>query len=128
MEISEDCLYTKEHEWVFIENKVATFGITDYAQSALGDITFVELPVVDGEVEQFEHCCSVESVKAASDIYAPMAGKVVEANGDLEGDPGLINKSCYEKGWIAKIEISDSDETANLMNATEYRKYLESLD
>ncbi len=128
MEISDDCLYTKDHEWVLIEDKVATVGITDYAQSALGDITFVELPAADTEVEQFEHFCSVESVKAASDIYAPLGGKVIEVNSHLESDPGLINKSCYDKGWFAKIEFSDSDETGNLMNAAEYRKYLESLD
>ena len=128
MEISDDYLYTKEHEWVYIEDKVATVGITDYAQSALGDITFVELPSVESEVEQFEHFCSVESVKAASDIYAPLSGKVIEVNARLESDPGIINKSCYDKGWMAKIEFSNSDETSSLMNAAEYQKYLESLD
>ncbi len=128
MEIEEHYLYTKEHEWVYIEDNIATIGITDYAQEALGDITFIELPEVDNEVEQFEHFCSVESVKAASDIFAPMSGKVIEVNADLESGPGLINKSCYEKGWIAKIEISDQDETSNLMTHQEYQKYLESLE
>ena len=128
MEISEDYLYTKDHEWVNIEDNVATVGITDYAQSALGDITFVELPEAEVEVEQFEQFCCVESVKAASDIYAPLSGKVIAVNSDIEADPGRINKSCYDKGWIAKIEISLKDESSSLMNANEYQKYLESLD
>ena len=128
MDVIEHYLYTKEHEWVDIqENNVAIIGITEYAQSALGDITYVELPSEGEEVEQFEHLASVESVKAASDIFAPVSGKIVEANGALEEKPGLINKSCYDKGWIAKIEISREDETSNLMTAEEYQSYLESL-
>ena len=129
MEIMEHYLFTKEHEWINIEDeKTATVGITDYAQSALGDITFVELPSVGMEVEQFEQFVSVESVKAASDIFSPMSGKVTDVNTKLESDPGLINRSCYEKGWIAKIEISDLEEKSNLMNAQEYSKFLESLE
>ena len=102
-------------------------GITDYAQEALGDVTYVELPVEETEVEQFEQVVSVESVKAASDIYAPIGGKVTEINRKLEDTPGLINKDCYGKGWIAKIEVRDMDESTNLMSAEEYRNYLESL-
>ena len=128
METIEHYLYTKEHEWVNIDEKRATVGITDYAQAALGDVTFVELPEVDSEVEQFEQFVSVESVKAASDIYAPMSGRIVEVNTKLESDPALINRSCYEKGWIAKIEISEIDEKLNLMTAQEYRKFLEGLE
>ncbi|MDP2654056.1 MAG: glycine cleavage system protein GcvH [Candidatus Omnitrophota bacterium] len=120
--------YTKEHEWVNIDDAVATVGITEYAQEALGDITFVELPAPDIEVEQFEHLASVESVKAASDIFSPVSGKVVEANHDLEANPGLINKDCYEKGWIAKIEVSDPEEKSNLMTAAEYRSFLKTLE
>ena len=127
MEIEENFLYTKEHEWVSIDDNMATMGITGYAQEALGDVTYVELPDVDSEVEQFEQFVSVESVKAASDIYAPMAGRVAEVNNKLEENPGLINKDCYGKGWIAKIEVRDMDESTNLMNADEYRNYLESL-
>ncbi len=125
MEVVDYCLYTKEHEWVNIENNVATVGITDYAQEALGDITFVELPAIDAEVDQFEEFATVESVKAASDIFSPISGKVIEVNVDLESEPGLINKSAYERGWLAKIEISDPDEASNLMTAEEYRKFLE---
>lgn len=120
-------LYTKEHEWVNIEGNIATVGITDYAQESLGDITFVELPKVGREVEQFEEFASVESVKAASDIFSPISGKVIEVNAELETKPGLINKSVYENGWIAKIEIPDPEETSNLMTASEYRKFLESI-
>ena len=128
MEVMEHYLYTKEHEWINIEDNIAVVGITDYAQAALGDITYIELPDVGAEVEQFEQFVSVESVKAASDIYAPMSGKVVEVNEHLESDPELINKSCYHKGWIAKIEISDPEEKSNLLTAEEYRKFLESIE
>jgi len=127
MEIEENFLYTKEHEWVSIEDNIATMGISDYAQEALGDVTYVELPEEELEVEQFEQFVSVESVKAASDIYAPMAGKVLEVNRKLEDNPAWINKDCYGKGWIAKIEVRDMDESTNLMSAEEYRNYLESL-
>ncbi len=128
MEILGHYLYTKEHEWIHIDEKTATIGITDYAQSSLGDITFVELPQVDSEVEQFEQFVSVESVKAASDIYAPMSGRVMEVNTRLESDPGLINRSCYEKGWIVKIELFDLEEKLNLLTSEEYRKFLEALE
>ena len=127
MEIEENFLYTKEHEWVSIEDNIATMGISDYAQEALGDVTYVELPEEESEVEQFEQFVSVESVKAASDIYSPMGGKVIEVNRKLEDDPALINKDCYGKGWIAKIEVRDMDESTNLMSAEEYRNFLESL-
>jgi glycine cleavage system H protein len=127
MEVEEHLLYTKEHEWINIdEDNTATIGISDYAQEALGDITFVELPRVGDEVEQFEQLASIESVKAANDIYSPMSGKVIEVNATLDEKPALINKSCYGKGWIAKIKLSTPDETSNLMSADEYRNFLES--
>ena len=128
MEIPSHYFYTKEHEWVDIDDTVAIVGITDYAQEALGDITYVELPAVDAEVEQFEHFASVESVKAASDIFSPVSGKVVEVNSELESNPGLINKNCFEKGWIAKVNISDPEEKSNLMTAAEYKSFLKSLE
>ncbi len=124
----EEYLYTKEHEWICLEDSIAYAGIAEYAQSALGDITFIELPQVGNEVEQSEPFASVESVKAASDIFAPISGKIIEVNTDLESSPELINKSCYEKGWIAKIEVSDLEEKDSLMNAEEYGKFLEGLD
>ena len=128
MEIIDHYFYTKEHEWVNVEDNIGTIGITDYAQGALGDVTYVELPQEDQEVDQFEQFVSVESVKAASDIFSPMSGRVVEVNDKLEDNPALINKSCFDKGWIAKIEIKDMEETSNLMTADDYRSYLESLD
>lgn len=128
MEVLKDLMYTKEHEWVSIDGETAIMGITDYAQSALGDITFVELPNVGVEVEQFEQIASVESVKAASDIFSPLSGKVVEVNSDLQSSPELINKSCYENGWLVKVKVADVDEQSNLMSASEYQKFLESLD
>jgi len=127
MEIPEHLLFTKEHEWANIEDDGSvTIGISDYAQESLGDITFIELPAEDDEVEQFGEVASIESVKAASDLFSPMTGRVIEVNAELEEEPGLINKSCYEKGWIAKLEMADKDETSNLMTAEEYSKFLES--
>ena len=127
MEVEDNLLYTKDHEWIQIDGKIGTVGITDYAQEQLGDITFIELPGVDEEVEQFGDFASIESVKAASDIFAPMTGKVIEINAVLETKPNLINRSCYDKGWLAKIELSDVDEGSNLMTAEEYRSFLEGL-
>ena len=127
MDIPEHLLYTKEHEWINIEDDEATIGITDYAQESLGDITFIELPSAGDEVEQFGEFVSVESVKAASDIFSPMSGEVIDVNEDLNEDPGLINRSPYEKGWIARIKIADSEEQSNLMTAEEYSKFLESV-
>lgn len=126
MDIAEHCMYTKDHEWVSVDDGIATVGISDYAQEQLGDITFVELPAVDDEVEQFEQLASIESVKAASDIFSPISGKIVEINDNLNNAPELINKDCYEKGWIAKIEVSDSEELSNLMTADEYTSFLDS--
>ena len=128
MEVMDDYYYTKEHEWIRIDDNIATVGISEYAQSALGDITFVELPEVGTEVEQFEQFASVESVKAASDIYCPMSGRVIEVNSDLVDSPDLINRKCYEKGWMVQIELTVPEEKSNLMNAAEYQKFLESLE
>lgn len=128
MDVMEDYYYTKEHEWIRIDDNVATIGISEYAQSALGDITFVELPDVGLEVEQFEQFASVESVKAASDIYCPMSGTVIEINEELDSSPDLVNRDCYEKGWLVKIEISNLEDKHNLMSSVEYQKFLESLE
>ena len=126
MEVVDHLLYTKEHEWVNIEDNIATIGISDYAQEALGDVTFIELPAKGDEVDQFGELASVESVKAASEIFSPMSGTIIEVNAELEEEPGLINKDCYEKGWIAKVEITDEDEKSNLMTAEEDESFLES--
>jgi glycine cleavage system H protein len=126
MDIDERYLYTKDHEWVFIDGDTAVIGISDHAQEQLGDVTFIQLPAVGDEVEQFEQIASVESVKAASDIFSPISGKVIDVNSELDTDPGLVNRSPYENGWLAKIEISDSEEASNLMTAEEYQLFLES--
>jgi len=128
MEIMDQYLYTKEHEWINEEEGIGIIGISEYAQAALGDITYVELPSLESEVDQFEQLASVESVKAASDIFSPLSGKVIEVNEELNETPGLMNKKCYDKGWIAKIEISVIEERSNLMTADEYRSFLESLE
>ncbi len=124
MNIPEKLLYTSEHEWVRMEGQKATVGITAYAQEQLGDITFVELPEVGKSVKQFDEICSIESIKAASDLYAPLSGKVVELNKKLESSPQLINNSPYQEGWIVKLEISDPNEKDKLMNSIGYRAFL----
>lgn len=125
MNVPEKLLYTSEHEWVKMEEgQKATVGITAYAQEQLGDIAFVELPEVGKSVKQFDEICSIESIKAASDVYAPLSGKVVEVNKKLESSPQLINSSPYQDGWIVKIEISDPNEKDKLMNSIDYRAFL----
>ncbi len=127
MNVPAELYYTKEHEWAKIDGDTATMGITDYAQGHLGDITFVELPKAGNQVRQFTNLATIESVKAASDIFAPLSGKVSEANIELENNPAIVNQSCYSSGWIAKIKISDISEKNNLMDAEAYKKFLETL-
>lgn len=119
---AEKLLYTKEHEWVLIENKVATIGITDYAQQQLGDVVFVELPEVDTQIEQHGEIGVIESSKAASDIYSPVAGKIIEVNQELEGSPELLNEDAFVAGWICKIQIENTPD--DLMANKEYQDYL----
>lgn len=117
--------YTKEHEWAKAEGARARVGITDHAQSELGDIVYVELPAIGREVKQGESFATVESVKAVSDVYAPVSGKVVEVNHKLEEQPELINKSPHDQGWLALIEMADPRELERLMTAEEYERFLE---
>lgn len=124
MEFPEDVKYSKEHEWVLVEGGVATVGITDYAQDQLGDIVFVELPAVGDKVSKEDAFGVVESVKAVSDIYAPVSGKVLEVNDDLPENPEMLNEDPYGDGWIIKIEMSDPEELDDLMNAAEYEQYV----
>ena len=127
MLIQDDLLYTKEHEWVRIKGNTATIGITDYAQGSLGDITFVDLPKAGSVLEQFKQYATVESVKAASDVYAPVSGKVIKVNEELTAHPELINKSPYDNGYFAQVEISSEKEVSALMKPAEYKKYVEGL-
>lgn len=125
--VSSELLYTNEHEWVLVEENIATIGITDHAQSELGDITFVELPGDDDEFNAGDEACTVESVKAASPIYAPVSGKVVEVNSELEDEPGAVNSDPYGAGWIFRVEMSNPEEVKKLLTPEAYEALLESL-
>lgn len=123
MTAPRDLKYTKSHEWVRIDGDVATFGLTDHAQSELGDITYLELPEVGGTVTQAEPFGVVESVKAASDIYAPLDGEVIEVNGSAVDAPDVVNKSPYDDAWLVKIRIADPAQAANLMDPDTYDQF-----
>ncbi|PLX84159.1 MAG: glycine cleavage system protein H [Desulfuromonas sp.] len=125
MEFPEDLKYTEEHEWVLPEDDLVAVGITDYAQDALGDVVFVELPEVGVVLEAGKAFGVVESVKAVSDIYAPLSGEVVEINEELTDTPELINTSPYEDGWMIKIKVTDPGEVEDLMDAEAYQAFLE---
>ena len=124
MTYSSEFRYTKEHEWVKIEGNLARLGITDHAQSALGDVVFVELPAVGSEVKAGDILGTVESVKAVSDIFAPLSGKVVEVNEGLESAPETVNGSPHEEGWLAVLEMSDLAEAEGLLDAAGYEALL----
>ena len=115
-----DRRYAETHEWVKIEGDIATVGISDYAQDALGDITFIELPETEHEVSQEEECGVVESVKAASDLYAPIDGEIVEVNEALDGSPELVNEDPYGEGWIFKMANFDREQYDDLLDAADY--------
>jgi glycine cleavage system H protein len=116
--------YTRDHEWVKVEGNIATVGITDFAVQELGDLVYVELPVIGDEVRAGERLAAVESVKAASDVFAPVSGEVVEANEALDDDAGLLNESPMDEGWIARVEMSDLKELDALMDRTEYDEFV----
>jgi glycine cleavage system H protein len=119
--------YTKDHEYVRLEGHVATVGITDYAQSQLGDVVYVGLPEIGKVVMLGGEAAVVESVKAASDVFAPMSGEVVEINSELEGSPSIVNEDPLGKGWFLKIKIRNAEEFVKLMSEAEYQDYLKTL-
>ena len=121
MQIREDLVYTKDHEWMAIDNDVATVGITDYAQSELGDIVFIELPEIGTEVNQTEPFGTIEAVKAVSDLFAPVSGEVIEINSSLQDEPEQINADPYGKGWMIKIRMRDESELDDLLSAGQYK-------
>ncbi|MCH7559023.1 MAG: glycine cleavage system protein GcvH [Planctomycetes bacterium] len=125
--VIEGLLYTKDHEWARIDADVATIGITDYAQQMLGELVFVELPAIGKEFAGHDELAIVESTKAANDIYSPVAGKVIEVNGELESQPELINQDCYNAGWICKLQITDTKSVENLMDSKRYEEYVGGL-
>lgn len=120
-------LYTKEHEWLRIDDSVATVGISDHAQEQLGEIVFVDLPEIGKQVGQNDDMAVVESVKAASDVFAPISGEVVEVNETLADEPGQVNDSPEEKGWFCKLKIASPGELEDLMNADAYKTFLETV-
>ncbi len=122
--VKEGLLYTKEHEWTRIDGDVATIGITDYAQQMLGELVFVELPDVGRQCAAKDELAVVESTKAANDIYAPVAGKVVEVNDELESRPELVNEDCYGTGWICKLQIGGAKPGEGLMDSKQYEEFL----
>ncbi|CAO3701152.1 unnamed protein product [Rhizopus stolonifer] len=120
--------YTKAHEWISVEDNVGTYGITDYAQKSLGEVVFIETPRVGDDIKKEGPAGVVESVKAASDIYSPVSGRVVDVNSELANEPSLINTSPEELGWLAKIELSDPKELDTLLDDASYKSYCDSSD
>jgi len=119
--------FTKEHEWVRVEGDVATVGITDYAQAQLGDVVFVEVPPAGTAVEKGKEAAVVESVKAASDVYAPVSGDVTEPNAALEADPALVNTAPEGEGWFFKVSLANAGELDSLLSEADYREYVAGL-
>jgi len=124
MNIPSDLKYSREHEWVRVEGNLATIGITDYAQEELGDIVNVELPDEGDEIHKDEAFGAVESVKASSEVFSPVSGKIVEVNEPLLDAPEMINEDPYDEGWMVKVELSDSSEIDELMDAAAYEQYI----
>ena len=120
MEVKENLKYTKDHEWVNLEGNIATVGITDFAQSELGDIVYVEVETLDETLNKDEVFGTVEAVKTVSDLFLPMSGKIVEFNESLSDAPESINESPYERGWIIRVEVSNPNELDELLNSSDY--------
>lgn len=125
MNIPAQLRYTKEHEWVKSEGNIATIGITDWAQSELGDIVFVELPSIGDRVNLGEPFGTIEAVKAVSELYAPVSGKVVAVNPEIESDPTVVNRSAFDGAWLIKIEFEDVNELNNLLSDKEYAELID---
>jgi glycine cleavage system H protein len=122
-----DIRYSKDHEWVKVDGDTATVGITTYAQEQLGDVVFVDLPAIGKKVEKGKEMAVVESVKAASEVYAPLSGEVVEVNAALGDAPATVNEDAMGKGWFAKLKIANNGELGDLMDEAAYKKYVEGL-
>ncbi|CAI8310809.1 MAG: glycine cleavage system protein GcvH [Candidatus Marisimplicoccus sp.] len=126
MNIPEELKYTEEHEWVKIEDNIATVGITDFAQGELGDIVYIEIDTLDNDIDSNQVFGTVEAVKTVSDLFMPMAGKVIELNTNLEDKPELVNEDPYGDGWIIKIDISKATEMDSLLSSEDYKKLIDS--
>jgi len=125
MNTPNDIKYTKEHEWVSLDGETATIGITDYAQSQLGDIVFVEFPDINSEINQNETFGVIEAVKTVADLFAPVSGEIIEVNSSLEDSPNFINSDPYGSGWIIKVKINDSNEYNGLMTSNVYEEHIQ---
>ena len=119
--------FTDQHEWVLVEDDIGTVGISDYAQEQLGDVVFVELPEVGKKLDKGDEAATVESVKAASEVYSPVSGEVIEVNEALTDDPATVNRSAMEDGWFFKVRLADKSELSDLMNEKRYKDYTETL-
>ena len=126
MNVSNDLKYTEKHEWVKIEGNYALIGITDFAQNALGDLVFIQLPKVGKKINKNESCVTLESVKAAEDVYAPIGGEVTEINQSVEKDPSSVNKDAYSS-WMIKVAGFNQDEVQSLLSPDQYREFLKGL-
>ncbi len=125
MSLPQDLKYSEDHEWIKVEGNTVTIGITDFAQSELGDIVFVELPEEGDDISTGDSFGSVESVKTVSELYAPVSGSIVAVNEELEDSPELVNESPYENAWMLKVELSDESELDNLLDAAGYQAVIE---
>ncbi len=125
MKVLENLKYTKDHEWILVEGETATIGITDFAQSELGDIVYVEVETVGESLDKDEVFGTVEAVKTVSDLYLPLSGEILEFNADLEDEPEMVNEDPYGKGWMVKIKIDNLDEIKELMDAEAYKAHTE---
>lgn len=125
--VLEELRYTQDHEWVYVQDMVATVGVTKYATDELGEIVFVELPELEAEFSQMDEFGTVESVKTVSSLFMPLSGKILEKNKWVEERPALLNDSPFQEGWLVKINIADSKEVDDLMNFEEYQAYLDTL-
>ena len=126
MNIPEELKYTEEHEWVRIEDNIAVVGITDFAQGELGDIVYLEIDTLDSQIDSNEVFGTVEAVKTVSDLFMPIAGKVIEVNASLEDKPELVNEDPYGEGWIIKIDISEQSQIDSLLNPSDYKNLIDS--
>jgi len=126
--LMKERLYTEKHEWVLVDGEIGTVGISNYAQESLGDIVFAQLPSVGQALKQHEECGALESVKAASELYSPISGTVVEKNEAVENTPSLVNTSCYQDGWLFKVKITKRDELTSLKDEKTYEQYLQTSD
>lgn len=123
MDLSK-CKFTKEHEWVYLENGVATIGISEYASNELGDIVFIELPEAGKSVQQMEPVGTIEAVKTVAELFSPVTGEITEVNGNIADNPELVNESPYEEGWFVKIKIEDEAELEVLFSYEEYKEFI----